>query len=69
MNLFQSNTHKNEFVITERDSLESDGDGFTLLTSSDDFSIGLDSVSDELTAAITEYGGGDVADGYSVQVI
>lgn len=69
MNLFQNNTYKNEFIITENDRLDGDDQGFTLLASSDEFSLSAESASEALTAAIKEYGGGDVTDGYSVQVM
>lgn len=69
MNLFQNNIYKNEFIITENDSLDGDDQGFTLLASSDEFSLSAESASEALTAAIKGYGGGDVADGYSVQVM
>lgn len=69
MNLFQNNVYKNEFVITEYKTIDSDGGGFTLLASSDEFSLSAESASDALIAAILLYGGNDVAGGYSVQVI
>lgn len=68
MNLFQNNTYKNEFIITENDILDGEGQGFTLLASSDEFSLNEEGLSEALTSAIKEYGGGDVTDGYSVQV-
>ncbi|HDG8074491.1 TPA: hypothetical protein PCO50_004780 [Klebsiella pneumoniae] len=69
MNLFQNNVYKNEFIITENDSLDGDDQGFTLLASSDEFSLSAESPSAALTAAILLYGGNDVVGGYSVQVI
>ena len=69
MNLFQNNVYKNEFIITENGSLDGDGQGFTLLASSDEFSLSFEEVSETLTAAIIEHGGNDVTDGYSIQII
>ncbi|WP_373856642.1 hypothetical protein [Klebsiella variicola] len=69
MNLFQNNVYKNEFVITEYETIDSDGGGFTLLASSDEFSLSAESASDALITAIKEHGSNDVAGGYSVQVI
>ncbi|HFR0088267.1 TPA: hypothetical protein ACHTYT_005231 [Klebsiella pneumoniae] len=69
MNLFQNNLYKNEFIITKYKRIDSDGGGFTLLASSDDYSLNAESASDELISAIKQHGGDDVADGYSVQVV
>lgn len=69
MNLFQNNTEKNEFILTNLSEIDSDSGGFTLRESSDGFSLNEESASDALIAAIKEYGGDDVAGGYSVQVI
>lgn len=69
MNLFQNKVYRNEFVITEYENIDSDGGGFTLLASSDEFSLSAESPSAALTAAILLYGGNDVVGGYSVQVI
>lgn len=69
MNLFQNNVYKNEFIITKYPTIDRDGGGFTLLASSDDFSLSARSASSELIAAIKIYGGDDVAAGYLVQVI
>ncbi|MEM0651649.1 hypothetical protein AAFL31_07465 [Klebsiella huaxiensis] len=69
MNLFQNNVYKNEFIITKYERIDSDGGGFSLLSTSDDYSLNAESASDALIAAIKEHGGDDVADGYSVQVV
>ncbi len=69
MNLFQNNVHKNEFIITKYSTIDRDGGGFTLLASSDEFSLSAESASDDLITAIKTYGGDDVAAGYLVQVI
>ncbi|HCA6858061.1 TPA: hypothetical protein MXV96_005462, partial [Klebsiella pneumoniae] len=60
MNLFQNKVYRNEFVITEYENIDSDGGGFTLLASSDEFSLSAESPSAALTAAILLYGGNDV---------
>ncbi|CAM8318074.1 hypothetical protein [Klebsiella pneumoniae] len=69
MNLFQNNEEKSEFILTEFSEIDSDEGGYTLVASSDDYSITDETLSDELIAAIEEYGGDNVAGGYSVQVI
>lgn len=69
MNLFQNNTEKNEFILTNLSEIDGDAGGYTLVDSSDDYSVTNETLSDELIASIKGYGGDDVARGYSVQVI